>query len=152
MVLFIFKKNLEYWRYEKFSKNWEKKIGPKMNISLSWVRVSSASKSKWSISLILIIFFWINDTSNDFFLFHRYFLIFLKLIKINKFWNLWVNQVEKIVIFSSICSRNSTIFRFFWKNVIYNIMLKKGTVHFEVVSADTSWWNLMIPSFGSELA
>ena len=72
----------------------------KINISLSWVRVSSASKSKWLISLILIIFFCISDTSNDFFLSHRYFLIFLKLVKINKFWNLWVNQVEKIVIFS----------------------------------------------------
>ena len=136
----------------KIFKKLRKKIMSKINISLSWVRVSSASKSKWLISLILIIFFCISDTSNDFFLSHRYFLIFLKLVKINKFWNLWVNQVEKIVIFSSICSRISTIFSIFWKNVIYNILLKKSTVHFEVVSADTSWWNPTIPSFGSELA
>ena len=136
----------------KIFKKLRKKIMLKINISLSWVRVSSASKSKWLISLILIIFFCISDTSNDFFLSHRYFLIFLKLVKINKFWNLWVNQVEKIVIFSSICSRISTIFSIFWKNVIYNILSKKGTVHFEVVSADTSWWNPTIPSFGNELA
>ena len=57
--------------------------------------------------------------------------------------NYFARKVEKELLampyFISMRSRN-------------NILSKKGTVHFEVVSADTSWWNPTIPSFGNELA